>query len=86
MHVTIGTDARISEEVPGTANSFPAFQDGKCLSRALVLQVIGCAYARESGTNDDNVKMIHVFLIIPGIGEPAIVTEIPDLRLLGKSD
>src|SRR6476659_4674654 len=56
-HVTVGADAGVTEQVPGTANAVAALEDGKALARAIALQVIARADAGQSGADDQDVNM-----------------------------
>ena len=58
VHVGVGTDARVAEQVPGAAHGRALFQDGVALGRAAVLQVPGRAHAGDAGAHDDDVKVL----------------------------
>ena len=56
VHVGVGADAGIAEQVPGAADRLAAFEDGVALARAAVLQVPGGADARQAGADDQHVR------------------------------
>src|SRR5690242_17431991 len=57
MHIGVGADARIAEQVPGAANRVPAFQDSIGLLRRARLQVIGRGDARYARSNDQDINV-----------------------------
>ena len=59
VHVAVRPDARIAEQVPSTADRLPPFKDDVGSVRAIGLQVMGRSDARQSGTDDYDVKMIQ---------------------------
>ena len=56
-HVRVGTDARVTEQIPGTAQRFSAFEDGEALAGAMLHQVIGRTDAGQAGTNDQDIQV-----------------------------
>lgn len=60
MHVAVGTDAGIAEEIPCSANRVTALKDGVALARALLTQVAGRADARQARADDDDVNIFGV--------------------------
>jgi hypothetical protein len=52
------SDAGVLEQVPSAAEIVAAFEDGVALGRAAILQVPGRAHAGDSGTHDDDVKVL----------------------------
>src|SRR5581483_5422780 len=57
VHIGIGANAGITEQVPGAAERFAPFQDDEGLFRTVALQVIGNANPGEAGTDDDDVEI-----------------------------
>ena len=56
VHVRVGADARVAEQIPGTAHGLPGFQDGVALAGAAVLQLSGGADTGQAGADDQNIK------------------------------
>src|SRR5258708_16638578 len=68
-HVAIGADAGIAKQVPGAADAVAPFEDRVALARALLLQVIARADARQSGADNEDVEVFrHGGLRIAGMG------------------
>ena len=57
VHVGVGADAGIAEQIPGAADAIAAFENDKALARALLLQVIARADAGQAGADDQDVEM-----------------------------
>src|SRR5690242_2325332 len=57
IHVRIGADARIAEQIPGTADAVAAFENGVAAGRAVPLQVIAGADAGQTRADDDDIEM-----------------------------
>ena len=72
VHVGVGPDPGIPEEVPGAADRVARLEDGVALPRALVLQVVAGADAREARPHHEDVDVLlhnaHYRSSIPGIG------------------
>src|SRR5688572_15522755 len=58
VHVGVGADAGIAEQVPGAAEVRAAFEDGVGPVRAALLQVAAGADAGNSGTDDEDVEVL----------------------------
>ena len=58
VHVGVGADPRVAEEVPRAPEALAPLQDRVRLVRAARLQVVGGADAGEAGTHDENVEML----------------------------
>ena len=58
VHIAIRTNPGITKQIPGATNIRPCLQDRKALVRAVLLQMIGGAHARDSGTHDDDVYLL----------------------------
>src|SRR6266403_880216 len=56
-HVAVGTDAGVTEQVPGTADGLAALKDDKAPAGAIVLQVIARADAGQSGADNQHIDM-----------------------------
>jgi hypothetical protein len=52
VHVTVGTYAGVTEQIPGATKIGATFEDCVRAVGALILQVIGHANTRDSGTDD----------------------------------
>src|SRR5690606_14921510 len=67
-HVGIGTDARVTEQVPGAADRFATLEDHIALVRALFLQVMRHADTGQASAYDYYVKMFsgHRSLTLDG--------------------
>src|SRR6476659_6159068 len=57
-HVRIGSHARISEQVPGAADSIPGFEGQPALSRAALLQSVSGADTGNAGPDDQHVDVL----------------------------
>src|SRR5262249_28591473 len=57
VHVRVGANPGIAEQVPGTAKRLAPFQDDEGLLRAVALEVIGYSDAGETCTHDDDVEI-----------------------------
>ena len=58
VHVRIGTDARITKQVPGTAHGLASFENGEPLARAKALEVAGGADSGQAGADDQDIQML----------------------------
>jgi hypothetical protein len=52
VHVTVGAHAGVTEQIPGATKIGATFEDCVRAVGALILQVIGHANTRDSGTDD----------------------------------
>ena len=57
IHVAVGANARIAEQVPRAADAVAALQDHVALAGAILLQVIARADAGQAGADDQDVEM-----------------------------
>src|SRR5690348_8839300 len=57
MHIGVGADAWIAEQVPRAANRVPAFEDGVGLCRAARLQIIRRGDAGYPRSNDQDINV-----------------------------
>src|SRR5262249_56536486 len=55
VHVAVGADGRVAEEIPGAPHRRPPFEDEVALSRAPAMQVHRGPDAREAGADDEDV-------------------------------
>src|SRR5262249_8018857 len=62
VHVRIGPDAGIAEEVPGAADRLARLEDGVGLGRALLLEMPGGVDAGKPGAGDQRVEMFAIDL------------------------
>ena len=61
VHVAVGADARVSEQVPGAADVVAALEDHERAVGAHRLQVVRGPDARDAGAHDDDVEVLcHV--------------------------
>ena len=58
VHVGIGTDARVAEQIPGASKGLTALNDGERLTRALSFEVTGHANAGNAGADNQYVYML----------------------------
>src|SRR5690606_954098 len=58
VHVGVGPDAGVAEQVPRAADGAPGLEDGVGGPRAAVLQVVGGADAGEPGPDDQDVEVL----------------------------
>src|SRR5215469_14852770 len=58
VHVGVGADAGVAEEVPGAADRAASFEDNVGLAGTLRLQAIAGSDAGEAGSDDDNVEVL----------------------------
>jgi hypothetical protein len=58
VHVRVGADAGIAEQVPGAADRLAGLQDRVALAGAVALQVGAGADAGEAGADDQNVDVL----------------------------
>src|SRR5215212_9718989 len=58
VHVRIGANTRIAEEVPCTAKGSAAFKNRKGLLRTFCLQIVSCPDSGESCAYDEYVDMV----------------------------
>ena len=61
VHVAVGADARIAEQIPGAADALPAFQNGEGLAWAAPPQVAGRANAGQPGADDQHIEAVFKF-------------------------
>ena len=59
VHVTIGANAGIAEQIPRAAHVVAALEDHIGTIRAFLLEEIAGADSRDSGTNNNDIKMFH---------------------------
>jgi len=59
VHVGVGADSRISEEVPGPADHVAALEDRVALRRAISLKVVAGPDPGETGPNHQHIYMLH---------------------------
>src|SRR5271155_5242449 len=59
VHVGIGTNSRITEQVPGSAHRVPAFQNGVGFSGTFRLPAIARADSGKPRTHDEHIEMLH---------------------------
>ena len=62
MHVTIGANPRIPEKIPGATDGLPALQNGIAGTGAIPLQAHPGTYPRQTSANDDDIKLVAVWL------------------------
>ena len=60
MHITIGTNTWIAEEIPGSAHVLAAFQNTNPLVWAGLLEMNGGADTRDTRTYNNYVKLFTV--------------------------
>ena len=58
MHVTVGPDTRVPEQVPGPPEIFATFENHERTVRAIALQKIAAADAGNSCTHDQDIKVL----------------------------
>ena len=58
VHVGVGADPGVAEEVPGAADPLARLEDRVALAGTALLQVMGGADAREPGADDQHVDML----------------------------
>ena len=58
VHVGVGTDARVAEEVPGPPQVLTRLEDRVAATGEGLLQVVGGADARKAGADDQHVEML----------------------------
>src|SRR4051812_15953457 len=58
VHVRIGSNAGIAEEVPCSAEGAAAFQNCKGLLRTFCLQIVSCPNSGESCAYDEYIDMV----------------------------
>src|SRR6516225_9109116 len=58
VHVGVGADAGVAEEVPGAADRAASFEDNVALAGTLRLQAIAGSDAGEAGSDDDDVEVL----------------------------
>ena len=57
MHVAVGSYARIAEQIPGSPEIFPPFQQGEAAARAHRLQMRSHADPGKARTYDRNIDI-----------------------------
>ena len=57
IHVAVGADAGIAEQIPGAADGVAAFEDRVALARTILLQVIARADARQARADDQYIDV-----------------------------
>src|SRR5262249_34997553 len=66
VHVAVGADARILEQLPGAAHARLGLENGEGLARQPGPQVARCADAGEPGTDNNDVKpLVGHFGVLP---------------------
>ena len=68
MHVGVGADPGVAEEVPGSADGVARLEDGVARPGALGLQVVAGADPREPRTHDEDVEVWRRCLELGGVG------------------
>ena len=59
VEVAVGPDAGIGMRQPGAAEAFEAFENHEAGPGALLREVVGAADARDPGSDDQHVEMLH---------------------------
>jgi len=59
VHVRVGADSGIAEQIPRAAHRFAAFEYDEAFRRTLHLQVAGSANPRQPCAHDYYVDMLH---------------------------
>src|SRR5688500_2783630 len=59
VHVRVGADARITEQVPGASHRAAPLENHKTFLRALLPEVARRAYTGEPGPHHQHVYMLH---------------------------
>src|SRR5262245_26905487 len=59
IHVAVGPDARITEQIPCATDGAAPFQNRKGLARTLPLQMDGGANSRKPCANDNHIERFH---------------------------
>src|ERR1043166_7052062 len=59
VHVRVGTDARITKQIPGAAQRVAAFEYDEILLRALTFQMAGRADPRQPCAHNYHVEVLH---------------------------
>ena len=59
-HVRVGPDARVAEQVPGAADGVAGLEDGEGRPRAVGLEPVGGADARQPGADDEDVEVLDL--------------------------
>src|SRR3954470_19235661 len=80
VHVTVGADAGIAEQVPGATDGAAALQDREALARTFVLEMIGGGDAGQPGTDDQYVDMLCGHEFFPGISLVQLLALAADSR------
>ncbi len=60
VHVAVGADPRIAEQVPGPSDGIARFENGKRLSGTLFPKMTGSSDAGNTRSHDDHVETLHV--------------------------
>ena len=60
VQIGVRADARVAEQVPGAAAGAARLQDGVGPARVLLLQVVGGADAGQTGTDDQDIHLLHM--------------------------
>src|SRR5262245_18444240 len=58
VHVRVGSDPRIAEQIPGATDGVPGFENRVLLARELSLEVMRHPDAGQTGTDDQHVHMV----------------------------
>ena len=58
MHVAVGSDAGIAEQVPRATQVLTPFEDGEGTVGTVHLQVVGGRDTRDAGTDDEHVEVV----------------------------
>ena len=64
IEITIRTNPRIAEEIPGAADGSPRLDDEIALLRAFTLQVTGGTKTRNPGPDDDDVAVFNGWVAV----------------------
>ena len=76
VHVAVGADAGIAEQVPGAADVGAPFEDQVGAVRRLDLQVIGGADAGDAGADHEDIDMLnaHASTVVPAAEPHELLT------------
>ena len=59
VHIGIGPDAGVAEQIPCAAEIFPTFHDGKCLAGTELFEVYSRPKPRNPCANDQRIDMFN---------------------------
>ena len=81
-HVRVGPDAGVAEQVPRAPDGAPCLEDGVGGPRALVLEVVGGADARQARSDHQNIQVLdlvsHALTPLSSGQPPGGPTTVPD--------